>query len=188
MSYSIIAKFPGAQGFCGGFYSPLMLFFEKEYPQFTGVSLFPLYGVKEGGRVNWPEAGSKGYFLASLSGEEKEITKASQLFGQDGVHENGFESLKRHDSDKNGIINKKDSIWKSLRLWKDENSNGISEQDELHSLRSKGVVSISLNYHSRDQLKIDQRARGREKSKFSYLKNGKLLEAEVIDIWLAPID
>lgn len=188
MSYTIIAKFPGSEGFCGGFYSPLMLFFSNEYPSFTGVSTFPLHGVKEGSRVNWPEAGSKGYFLAALEGDEKEITKASQLFGQDDVYDNGFESLKIHDTDGNGIINKKDKIWGSLKLWKDDNANGLSEPEEIHSLRSKGVDSISLKYSSRFGLKFENRARGRERSTFTYIKNGKSHKADIIDVWLSPID
>lgn len=188
MSYTIVAKFPGSQGFCGGYYSPLMLFFSNELPSFTGVSSFPLHGVREGGRVNWPEAGSKGYFLAVLKDGEKEITKASQLFGQDGVHENGFESLKLHDSDSNGVINNKDKIWSSLKLWKDNNANGLSESEEIHTLASQGVESISLKYSSRFGLKFENRARGREKSTFTYKKNGKSHKAEIVDIWLAPID
>lgn len=188
MSLTISAKFPGAEGFCGGYYSPLMLFFNKNYPAFNGVSLFPLHGVKEGSRVNWPEANSPGYFLARLAPGVTEISKASQLFGQDGLSENGFESLKMYDSDKNGVINKKDKVWNTLKLWKDENSNGLSEKEEIHSLASLGVESISLNYSTREQKKFDNRARVRESAKFQYRVKGKLAEAEILDVWLTPID
>jgi hypothetical protein len=188
MSLSIVAKFPGEEGFCGGFYSPLMLFFDKDLPKFNGISLFPLEGVKDGGRVNWPEADSKGYFLAQLAEGEKDITKASQLFGQDGKNQNGFESLKLHDSDKNNQIDSKDKIWKSLRLWRDANSNGYSEADEIHGLSSKGVESISLAYTSRGQMKFGDRARVREKSTFKFKKKGKVQTAEILDVWFSPLD
>jgi hypothetical protein len=188
MSFTIVAKFPGEQGFCGGFYSPLMLFFSPEYPRFNGISFFPLHGVKDGGRVNWPEAGSKGYFLAYLKEGEKEISKATQLFGQDGINPNGFESLKLHDSDKNGVINKNDKIWNSLKLWNDANSNGLSEAEEIKTLGSKSIESISLDYNSHLPLKFEGRARARERSSFTYKKNGKITKAEIIDVWLAPID
>jgi hypothetical protein len=188
MSLTISAKFPGAAGFCGGFYSPLMLFFDKAYPQFSGMSLFPLHGVKAGSRVNWPEAGAPGYFLALLGKGESEISKSSQLFGQSDDMSNGFESLKVHDSDKNGVINKKDKIWASLKLWKDENANGMSEKEEIHSLDSKGVESLSLAYSTRDPKNFDNRARVRESSKFSYRVKGKLAQAEILDVWFTPID
>lgn len=188
MSLTIVAKLPGAAGFCGGFYSPLMLFFDKELPEFTGVSTFPLHGVKEGGRVNWPEAGSKGYFLVNLANGEKEVSKASQLFGQDGVNSNGFESLKLHDADKNGVINNKDKVWSTLKLWQDKNSNGLSEPEELISLQEKKVVSINLNYHAKKKLSFGDRARARESSTFSYESKGKTLKADIIDVWLSPLD
>jgi hypothetical protein len=188
MSLTVVAKFPGAEGFCGGYYSPLMLFFDKSYPKFNGISLFPLHGLKEGTRVNWPEAGAPGYFLAALGKGESEISKASQLFGQDGISDNGFESLKLHDSDKNGVINKNDKIWSSLKLWRDENSNGLSEKEEIHSLGSKGVESISLAYSTRDQKRFDNRARVRESSKFKFRVKGKVSEAEILDVWFTPLD
>lgn len=188
MSLTISAKFPGENNFCGGYYSPLMLFFDKEYPKFSGVSIFPLHGLKEGSRVNWPEAGAPGYFLANLAAGESEISKATQLFGQDGVADNGFESLKLHDSDKNGVINKKDKVWATLKLWKDENSNGVSEKEELHSLGSKGVESISLAYSTREPKRFENRARVRESSKFQYRVKGKLAEAEILDVWFTALD
>src|SRR5690606_2252721 len=33
---------PGAAGFCGGYYSPLMVFFDDRRPVFSGKSRFPL--------------------------------------------------------------------------------------------------------------------------------------------------
>ena len=188
MSLTIVAKFPGAEGFCGGFYSPLMLFFDQKYPDFNGVSLFPLHGVKPGSRVNWPEAGSTGFFLAKLAKGEKEISKATQLFGQDGVSDNGFESLKIHDSDKNGVINSKDEIWKELRLWNDANGNGLSEAKEIQTLDSKQIESINLNYKTVQQKQFGKRARVRESGSFTYKSKGKFIEAEVLDVWFSAID
>jgi hypothetical protein len=188
MSLTIVAKFPGSEGFCGGFYSPLMLFFDKKYPDFNGVSLFPLHGVAKGSRVNWPEAGSTGFFLARLSKDEKVINKATQLFGQDGVSDNGFESLKIHDSDKNGVINSQDQIWKELRLWNDANGNGLSEANEIQTLKAKKIESIDLQYKTTQQKQFGKRARVRESSTFTYESKGKLIQAEVLDVWFTAID
>lgn len=187
-SFTTVVKFPGSQGFCGGFYSPLMLFFKKEYPRFDGVSFFPLYGVPEGGRVNWPEANSPGHFLVHLKKGEDKVTKASHLFGQSEKFHNGFEALQVHDKNKDGQIDAKDPIFKELKLWNDIDSDGISQKSEILSLSDKKVRSIQLKYSSRDVSSFGNRARAREKAKFVYGDEGKLAEADIFDVWLAPID
>lgn len=187
-SFTTIVKIPGSEGLCGGYYSPLMLFFDKKLPNFDGVSTFQLYGVKEGQRINWPEENSPGYFLAYLKKGEDKVTSSTQLFGQTAIFENGFEALKVHDINADGVINDKDAVWNDLKLWNDKNSNGESEPEELIPLSKKGVSSIGLNYSSRDITKWEDRARAREKGQFSFVKNGKSIEGNVFDVWLAPID
>ena len=185
-SFTLVVKHPGAEGFCGGFYSPLMLFFDNKLPEFNGVSLFPLYGMKPGQRVNWPEKYAPGYFLVNLKGE-KVISSATQLFGQDDKFANGFDALAIYDKNKDGVIDKKDKIFKSLKLWNDENGNGLSDKGELKSLTSKGVNSINLNYNTRNPSKFADRARAREKSTFSFKEKGKQMKGQIFDVWLAPI-
>ncbi|WP_408096423.1 hypothetical protein ACJVC5_15395 [Peredibacter sp. HCB2-198] len=187
-SFTTQVKFPGSEGFCGGYYSPLMFFFDKQVPKFDGVSLFPLYGVKEGTRVNWPEKDAPGYFLAKLGKGETTITKNSQLFGQDDKHENGFLALGVYDKNKDGVIDAKDEVFNSLQLWNDKNGDGQSDASELQPLKSRGIASISLKYSTRDVTKFEDRARAREKSKFTYVENGKTKTGDVFDVWLAPLD
>lgn len=43
-------------------------------------------------------------------------------------------------------MNSKDTVFASLRLWRDTNHNGISEQAELHTLSSLSLQTISLDY------------------------------------------
>lgn len=187
-SFSLYVKHPGVEGFCGGFYSPLMLFFGDNYPEFKGVSTFPLYGMKEGQRVNWPEKNAEGYFLVNLNGKEN-VESDAQLFGKSAKYANGFEALKAYDDNKDGVINKKDKIFSKLKLWKDSNSNGLSDKGELISLKDKNVKSISLKYSDRDTTKFGHRARAREKSLFTYVDSkGKSIKSNIYDIWLAPID
>lgn len=188
-SFTTVVKFPGREGFCGGYYSPLMLFFDHNVPDFSGVSTFPLYGVDEGSRVNWPEKNAPGYFLVKLNEGEKAVTHHNQLFGKDDRHENGFEALREHDENNDSKISSDDKTFTSLYLWRDINGNGISEKTELFSLRDKGVLSIDLNYTSRDMTKFGTRARVREKSKFTFMnKKGRSVESNIYDVWLSQID
>lgn len=45
-----------------------------------------------------------------------------------------------------GKINKLDSVFDSLKLWQDANHNGVSESNELHSLKDLGLKSIGVDY------------------------------------------
>ena len=44
------------------------------------------------------------------------------------------------------MIDHNDPIFTSLRFWRDENHNGISELSELHPLPDLNVLSISLDF------------------------------------------
>lgn len=187
-SITVQVKFPGMEGFCGGYYSPLMLFFDNKIPNFTGISLFNLYGVQPGTRIHWPEEKHSGYFLAHISGKNTKITSHEQLFGQNDLYDNGFEALAAHDKNKDNVIDKKDPIFKELRLWNDINGNGIAEDKEIFTLAQKNVTEISLKYSSKNPTNFSGRAHAREKSSFKYKTKEGIKRGEVFDVWLSPID
>jgi hypothetical protein len=184
---TINAAFPGQAGYCGGYYSPLMVFFDgEETPLFTGQSDFPINPSK----INswWPEKGSSGHFLVLDRNGDGKISQAQELFGtQDGTHKNGFEHLREIDSNKDGIIDSKDVRFAELRLWRDANVDGKSQGSELIALKDKGIQFISLRYDDKETYPVADRAELREKSVFSYVNSsGARKTGRVIDVWLSP--
>ena len=47
---------------------------------------------------------------------------------------------------KDGVINRKDGIWPSLRVWFDLNRNGLVEAGEKRTLDELGIETLELSY------------------------------------------
>jgi len=94
-------------------------------------------------RTTW--VGPKDPLLALDYNGNGIIDSSREVFGNlDTV--NGFEALRKEDSNSDGVINAKDKNWKKFVLWFDQNSDGMGQASELKSLDSAGVASISLTY------------------------------------------
>lgn len=63
-----------------------------------------------------------------------------------------------------------------LQLWLDTNHNGISEQNELHSLRSKGVAKLELDY--RESRRADSHG-----NQFKYRAKVRNVRGEQLGRW-----
>ncbi|MGA3681981.1 DUF4214 domain-containing protein [Pseudomonas graminis] len=80
------------------------------------------------------------------------ISSGAELFGNQSLlpdqtkSANGFEALKQLDSNHDGVFDASDEKFSEVKLWKDANSNGLSEQNELVGLQAEGIVSINLTY------------------------------------------
>ena len=122
-------------------------------------------GVKE--RLSWTTPGTDDAFLVLDFNENGVIDNGAELFGNyttqprplTGDAKNGFLALAEFDQPSKGgngdrLINNLDSVFTSLRLWKDTNHNGRSEPAELLLLDQLSLEQIELNY--KESRRVDQ--------------------------------
>lgn len=139
--------------------SPIVLDVEGKGFHFTDIPhgvRFRVLPKKELYQMSWPAAEFGNGWLALDRNGDGKITDFTELFGNatpqpPSEHPNGYLALAVFDDPKNGgngngYIDPGDAIYKHLRIWIDDNHNGISEPGELHTLPEAGVFRIDLNY------------------------------------------
>lgn len=110
-------------------------------------------------QISWYK--SPQYFFITLPTKDGEVKGIDQLFGDntqgpDGKFaKDGYKALAKYDGmsadgkkrlhPADGFITAKDPVFKQLRLWNDENYDGIAQSSELQSLENKNIEIIDLN-------------------------------------------
>lgn len=190
---TVYAAFPGQNGFCGGYFSPLMLKFNNTevLPKMKAHSKFPLYeqDIKNPPDISWPsfEKNEDVYFLAVDKNNNGKVDSGAELFGDINGFDDGFANLAIHDENKDGVIDAKDPVFEKLVLWKDSNHDGISQASELKKLKDMGVLSISLKFQKvmRD---VGPDAKIMGPGEFSYIdKKGKSQTGSVWDVYVKKV-
>lgn len=123
--------------------------------QHNGV-IFDLAGTGRPELIAWTDASYDNAFLALDRNGDGRINSGKELFGNFTAQPrsddpNGFIALavydeSTHGGNGDGIIDEHDNVWRRLKLWIDENHDGVSQPEELHTLEELGVYSIGLRY------------------------------------------
>ena len=94
-----------------------------------------------------------GFLVRDLNGNGK-IDSGLELFGSETFLKNGqkasngFIALQELDDNFDGKVDSNDSAFETLRVWRDLNRDGQSQENELFSLNDSGVRSVNVGYNS----------------------------------------
>ncbi|MBK9321850.1 MAG: hypothetical protein IPM97_02640 [Bdellovibrionaceae bacterium] len=105
-------------------------------------------------QISWLQADQEYYFIA-LPNERGQVLGIDEMFGDntrgpDGKYSaNGYSALAKYDDDRDGLITPDDEIFAKLRLWNDNNRDGVSQDSELFSLAEKKISIVDLHYDKR---------------------------------------
>lgn len=135
--------------------SPLVLHFPKLGP-FSTVNVldssvqFDLMSTGKKVTTGWIAPSSALLVLDlndnGLIDDGRELFGEATLLPNGKTAENGFFALKQYVEDGVSVLSKDNKIFGRLKLWFDENQDGISQEDELKLLDEMGVTKIELNY------------------------------------------
>ncbi|MBI5121273.1 MAG: hypothetical protein HZA67_09720 [Rhodospirillales bacterium] len=131
--------------------SPVILDLDGDGVETTGLAVqFDHDGNGFAEQSAWVSA-DDGLLVLDIDGSGT-IDDGSELFGNntalaDGtLAANGFAALAQYDDNEDGVISSGDSVWNSLRVWKDGDQDGVTDAGELLTMSQAGASVLSLSY------------------------------------------
>jgi Ca2+-binding RTX toxin-like protein/LysM repeat protein len=159
------------------FISPLVIDLDGDGIELSHVHDNPVFFDIDGDgnleKIGWvkPDDGQ----LAMDKNGNGQIDDITELYGDDVMP--AFLKLALHDENEDGLVDAKDSDYDKILVWRDLNQNGVSEPEELKTLRETGIASISLQETKKEEYNQDNLITGT--SEFTWL-NG--IKGEIADV------
>lgn len=122
-----------------------------------GVS-FDINGDGDLDRIAWTFWEGQDAFLWLDLNRNSSVDSGSEFFGDstwlildETYPRHGFAALAQYDEGRlggngDGMITDLDSVWDDLRLWIDEDQDGISQESETSMLSDSPVIALGLRY------------------------------------------
>jgi hypothetical protein len=174
-----------------GAVSPLVL--DLQYDGFALLPLekgvvFDIAGTGSPMQTGWVTA-EDGLLVRDLNGNGR-IDSGRELFGdatilKDGTRaSNGFDALSDLDDNSDGIIDERDSIWDGLFVWRDLDTDGLSQPHELEPIAGYDIVAINISANE-----VSWWQSGHEVRLQSAFTDQAGRQGVVIDVWfeVAPL-
>jgi hypothetical protein len=136
--------------------SPIVINMERGNYLLTGADSPVTFDIRASGSpipIGWTAAGADEAFLFLDRNANGIVDSGAELFGNatalnnGSKAPNGFVALAEFDGNHDGTIDEHDAIWPQLRLWRDLNHDGISQQSEIEPIAGSTVAAIGLDYH-----------------------------------------
>ena len=104
---------------------------------------FDLFGTGTAIKSGWLSSGDA--FLVVDGNGNGRIDDVGEMFGGNSAGL-GFAKLAGFDSNGDGLVDSQDARFAELKVWRDANSNQITDQGELLSLSEVGLASLKVSY------------------------------------------
>ncbi|MEE3662980.1 calcium-binding protein [Brenneria sp. g21c3] len=149
----------------------------------TGAAYFDLDGDALSELTGWvsPDDG----LLALDRNGDGRIGNGGELFGNHTLlsngktADNGFLALTEYDDNGDKTIDAQDAAYANLKIWRDLNGNGNSDEGELQSLADAGVSAISTDY--KNASRVDAHGHQHRQTASVTLSDGSVSRAT--DVW-----
>ena len=147
------------------------------------VVQYDLLGTGTPASVGWSSP-EDAFLVFDINGDGV-INDGSEMFGEatrlsnGNLASNGFEALADLDFNLDGVLDGKDPLFSGLQIWKDANSDGITDLGELFGLGDQNILSFDLDPQGSERVE-----NGNQIKLVSTYATGDGAHHEIADVWL----